>query len=275
LADRNAKSLRSEKAVRAVRPGSLFLDRRVFLIATLGTGMIGAAKAEVRLITIEGIGTARLHPAQNPRAVMAVVPGFGCAARRYDWMAALNRHGVTVVIPELADIDGLKGMQHLFEHLRRYGLPLYLAGHSAGGSMLLDALESDPSRNDRITRPSDYAPPQDVQGVVVMGASLQPQLLTILLPYRQEDTPLTRPAHTRVMFISGTHDTIATPRRVDKTIARYGEPSEHVVLEGANHYGFVEGHEPTDNAASGLEGAIDGSLQRQAVLDHLVRFLGV
>lgn len=236
--------------------------------------MAGSARAGVREIVIDGIGTARLHAAPAARAVLAMVPGFGCAARRYDWLSALNAHGVTVVIPELADIDGLTGMQALFRHLRSYGLPIYLAGHSAGGSMSLDALESDPARNDRITRPEGYDPPQDVQGVIVMGASLQPQLLTMLLPYRQEDTPLTRPERTRVMFISGTHDTIATPERVNKTIARYAVPSEHVVLQGANHYGFVDGHEPTDNAASGLEGAIDGRLQRQAVLEYLARFIG-
>lgn len=273
MADRDIFARGSEKAVRAVRPGSLFLDRRTLLIAAMGAGMAGRASAAERTIVIPGIGQARYHPAPMPRAVLAVVPGFGCAARRYDWMAGLNRQGVTVVIPELADIGGLIGMQALFDHLRTYGVPIHLAGHSAGGSMILDALEGDPLRNERIARPEGYTPPQDIESVVVMGASLQPQLLTLILPYRQEDTPLTRPSRTRVMFISGTHDTIATPERVDRTIARYGLPSEHVVLQGANHYGFVEGHEPTDNAASGLDGAIDGALQRQAVLEHLERFI--
>ncbi len=274
MADTLNTSAHSKQAVRARCPGSLVFDRRKLLVAALGAGMAGTAKADARLITIEGIGTARLHTAPAARAVLAMVPGFGCAARRYDWLSGLNARGVTVVIPELADIDGLKGMQSLFGHLRSYGLPIYLAGHSAGGSLSLDALETDPARNNRLTRPEGYRPPQDIEGVIVMGASLQPQLLTMVLPYRQEDTPLSRPERTRVMFISGTHDTIATPDRVDKTIARYTVPSEHVVLQGANHYGFVEGHEPTDNAASGLEGAIDGHLQRRATLNHLTRFLG-
>ena len=123
MADTLNTSAHSKQAVRARCPGSLVFDRRTLLVAALGAGMAGTAKADARLITIEGIGTARLHTAPAARAVLAMVPGFGCAARRYDWLSGLNARGVTVVIPELADIDGLKGMQSLFGHLRSYGLP--------------------------------------------------------------------------------------------------------------------------------------------------------
>lgn len=269
LADLFRSMPRSEKAVRALCPGSLFLDRRTLLLAAMASGVTGAAMADSRSVVISGLGEVLVHVADNPRAVLAFLPGFGCEARRYDWLAPLAATGVTVVIPELASIDGLAGMQRLFDHLRTLGVPYYLAGHSAGGALVLDALEADPQRNVRLVRPTGYAPPSDVAGVAVMGCSLQPQMLDFTLPHRQDGTPLTRPNNIPLLFISGTHDAIAKPDLVGRTAARYAGPVTHVTLQGADHYGFASGTYPSDNPAADLDGAGEGKVQRDATLGLL------
>lgn len=104
---------------------------------------------------IEGAGGLRiffrsLHPKQEPRAIVVIVPGFNAHSGYYEWVAEqLVATGLTVYVVDLrgrGNSDGERFYVSDFEDYvsdvatvvavaksREPGLPLFLLGHSAGG----------------------------------------------------------------------------------------------------------------------------------------------
>lgn len=239
-------------------------------------------------------GQVRLWLTAHPRALAIILPGANCAADRYGWLVSgLTAEGICCAVPlvraeqiqlpssgtscgqegkpqvrsmQLVSLaDMLSAIAVL--QARWPGLPLIAAGHSLGGSVILEALDpNEAAHNPRTCMPLGFAGLQGLRLGLVLGASLQPWLGTMELPYRSEDRPLACPSGTRLQFIAAQNDRLATPQAMARTAARYAQPPTLEVIAGGNHWGWVEGHEPGDgNALDGIA-SISGEEQQRATL---------
>jgi acylglycerol lipase len=120
---------------------------------TPGTSTLGAPAVKEERVT--GVGGVQLlvrswHPAQAPRGIVAIVPGFNSHSGYYFWTAEqLVVAGFSVYAVDLRGRGLSEGERFYVESIGEYvhdvatlvtlaksrepGLPLYLLGHSAGG----------------------------------------------------------------------------------------------------------------------------------------------
>jgi pimeloyl-ACP methyl ester carboxylesterase len=224
----------------------------------------------------DGSFTFRVFRAGRAKAALLVMPGGNCRPERYDWLGVLAASGVTVLIADARPSKGppppivpmVSNPQFLaaIAIARRHAPKVYAAGHSAGASLILDAL--DPPSNTRAVYPPGYEPPRGLSGVAVMGCSLQTHTLNIVMAYRSDTRLLARPDDIPLLFLSGDHDAIAPPALMEATLARYAPPTTQVVLTGATHYGYAEGHDASDNPMFDAPGG-DIATQRQRAAAYI------
>lgn len=221
-----------------------------------------------------GVTLRTRRPGVAPWATLVFLPGAACRADRYEWLGDLAETGVGVIIVDAPAGAGLADMTNALERARRESGKLFCAGHSAGAALVLDALDPASGRaNPRMQFPDGYSPPADIAGIAVLGSSLQPRFLSFTLPYRSEDSVLSRPGDAPLLFLSGDHDAVAPPASMERTRLRYRTPSVLVELGGGTHYGFTEGSQPTDNPAADLAGAPDTSRQRANALSYIENWM--
>ena len=210
-------------------------------------------------------------------AALMVMPGGLCRADRYDWLGALAAQGTHVFI-----VDGVLSrpfvvsegpspailqMRAALERIAALRLPIHAIGHSAGAAAILDAL--DPSSNAAARLPAGFTLPARLESVMIVGCSLQPATLGMVLPHRSEDRPLTAPEATRLLFLAGEQDAMAPPELVARTCARYSPPAEMIIMPGATHYGWAGPREEGDNPRSDTDTALDTTDQRARTLDYV------
>lgn len=254
-------------------------SRRVLLAALLAAPTAAVAGAVWTTLPLaDGRRLYRAGPARG-RTAFVFFPGANCDARRYGWLSAMASARVSVYLLAPAPqprftlcgtADVLAALDAVRPHHRR----LLAGGHSAGAAALLDSLDPASAITPRKDQPQGYTPPQDVTGLVVMGCSLQPQMLEMVLPGRSEDQPLSRPNDAPMLFLSGDHDRVATPELMRKTRERFRSPAELVVIAGGGHYGWVEGREPADRLDFDQPGTMAPSEQQRITIATLSTWAG-
>lgn len=237
-------------------------------------------------------------PKDRRRAVRIVIlPGANCNARRYRWLAEpLAGEGATVFIPDAPilehptpddptvrreaayitidqmiktlampwDDDGAQGGAKGGNSLT------FVIGHSLGGSILLEYLDPAQAMADpRSGVGAGYTPPVEIDGGVVLGATLQADVMGTTIPWRQNDSALNKPAKLPILFVAGEADGLASPNKVQSTVGRYQPPTAFVMQKGANHFGWVEGQGELD--MTNLDGKAD--LAPAAQKDGAIRLI--
>lgn len=234
-------------------------------------------------------------PEGRKRAVRIVLlPGANCGAKRYRWLAEpLSVEGATVLVPDppqlehpspadpkvkkkaaFVTIDQLiKTLAMPWDDDHGDGLT-FVIGHSLGGSILLEYLDPAQAMLDpRSGVGAGYVPPVQIHGGVVIGATLQADVMGTTIPWRQNDTALTKPAGLPLMFMAGEFDGIATPELVSDTVARYTAPTAKVIQKGCNHFGWTEGQGEFDLRQLDGNALIDERQQKQQTLRLVAAFL--
>jgi hypothetical protein len=256
------------------------LARRSVLAALAGAPaavLLAAAApaASWTTIPVGARGSLLRQGSERCRTAYVFFPGANCTAARYAWLGALAGPDVAVYLFDPVaggafTITTVTDVLAALDQVRPHHTVLLGGGHSAGASAILDALDPVSARaSPRDHLPEDYIPPQDVAGVAVMGCSLQAHVLTMVMSYRSEDRPLTRPHHAPLLFLAGDHDLIATPALTAKTCARFHPPAALTVLPGATHYGWTLGDAPTDRAAYNAPGGVAKDVQQAMTLARL------
>ena len=191
-----------------------------------------------------------------------IMPGVNCAAERYRWLAGpLAEEGATVLIPDPPPLEHASPLGpsvrtrativSVDQMIRTLAIPsnghahdtlTFAVGHSLGGTVILEYLDpAQAAGNPRSGVDAGYRPPTPLDGAVVLGASMQTEVMGFTLPWRQNDTQLFRPDGLPVLFIAGEHDRLVPPHQVSATVARYDPPTALVVQRGANHFGWTDG----------------------------------
>ncbi len=206
-------------------------------------------------------------PVDNNRNVrVLILPGANCAAKRYRWLAdPLAAEGATVLIPDppmlehpAPDDPTVKreaAYVTIDQMIKTLAIPwsdnrsdetasglTFAIGHSLGGSIVLEYMDPAQAMADpRSGVGAGYKPPVDLHGAVILGATLQADVMSTTIPWRQNEGALSKPKGFPVMFLAGDADGIAPPEKVSKTVARYTAPTAFVVQQGANHFGWTDG----------------------------------
>ena len=216
-------------------------------------------------------------PERRNRSVRVIVlPGANCDAVRYRWLGdSLSAGGATVLIPDppllehpsprnprekteaaYVTVDQLiKTLAMPWAEDQAEGLT-FVIGHSLGGSILLEYLDPAQAMADpRSGVGAGYKPPVAIQGGIVVGASMQADVMGTTIPWRSNDSALHKPAKLPLLFVAGERDGLATPISVAATVRRYTAPTALAVQKGANHFGWADGVgerdlRSLDNAAS-------------------------
>ncbi len=228
------------------------------------------------------------------RAVsILILPGANCEAKRYRWLAEpLAAEGATVFVLDPPQLDHPSPTNPtvkkpasyvtIDQMIKALAMPwsdesgegmTFVIGHSLGGSILLEYL--DPAQamsNPRSGVGAGYAPPIEIQGGVVIGATLQADVMGTILPWRQNDTALTKPAKLPILFFSGEFDGIASPEKVSATVARYQPPTAMVVQAGANHFGWTDGQGVLDLRTLDGKASLNPDVQKEGTLRLIASF---
>jgi hypothetical protein len=225
--------------------------------------------------------SALLHTeAASSRAILLMLPGGRCAARRYAWLGALAEQGISVCVLDGAllahvESDGpsptILQLSAALAVLSQRSLPIHAAGHSAGAAALFDAL--DPPSNPAARLPREFALPLIPASVTSLGCSLQPRTLDMVLPHRSEDRPLHRPAETRLLFLAGEEDAIAPPSLVGRTCARFTPAAPMIAMRRATHYGWAGPAEAGDQGHFDVDHTLETNSQRARTVAYLERFI--
>ncbi|MDX2142539.1 MAG: hypothetical protein SFV19_04230 [Rhodospirillaceae bacterium] len=147
-------------------------------------------------------------------------------------------------------------------------------GHSLGAAIVLELLDpQEAKRNPNNRSPSDFAGVDDLAAAIIIGTSLQAKGGSFELPYRSEDRSLHSPASTRLLFIAGENDGMATPQLMGKTAARYARPPRLEVVPGANHLNWSYGRGPMDRPDLDRPATISADQQIARTLDIMWEFL--
>lgn len=222
----------------------------------------------------DGAYQLRAWRAARPRSALIVMPGGACRAARYDWLGVLAGKGCSVLIVDAAPGATIPQFLAVLETARRAAPRVFATGHSAGAALILDTLDPGAGRaSARNVYPPEFEPPDLLSGVAVMGCSLQPKTLNMVLPHRSESRLLARPGDTPLLFVAGDHDQIAPPVLMARTRQRYAPPTALVVLAGGTHYGFAEGADATDNPAFDQPDGADTAGQRARTVAYLADWM--
>jgi pimeloyl-ACP methyl ester carboxylesterase len=231
-------------------------------------------------LALSGGGLLRKGPEQSDKAFV-FFPGANCAAKRYGWLAGLATASVTVYLfdpappsPGAATFPKIADVVAALDVVRPRHKLLLGGGHSAGAAAMLDSLDPISAQaSPRDHMPADYRPPQDVAGVAVMGCTLQPRTLNMVMTYRSEDRPLTRPHDAPLLFLAGDHDLVAPPALIEKTRARFAPPTQLTILAGATHYGWLMGHGDKDHDEFNAPGGVSKETQQAMSLARLAPWI--
>lgn len=216
-------------------------------------------------------------PEGRKRPVRVIIlPGANCDAVRYRWLAeSLASEGATVLCPDppilehpspgdpqvkkeaaYVTVDQLvKTLAMPWSDDSNEGLT-FLIGHSLGGSILLEYLDpSEAMADPRSGVGAGYKAPVKIDGGIIVGGSLQADVMGTSIPWRSNEKPLAKPPGLPLLFVAGEQDRIASPQTVADTVGRYKAPTAIVIQKGANHFGWVSGADERDltaldNAAS-------------------------
>ena len=212
---------------------------------------------------------------KNRNVRVIILPGANCAVTRYRWLAdPLAAEGATVFIPDPpllehpSPLDPTVKVEAAYvtidQMIKTLAMPwkntrtderaddendalTFAIGHSLGGSILLEYFDPAQAMADpRSGVGAGYKPPVPLHGAVILGASMQADVMGVTIPWRQNDTPLDKPDGLPVLFIAGENDGMATPDKVSATVGRYTAPTAMIVQKGANHFGWTEGEGALD-----------------------------
>ena len=225
-----------------------------------------------------------------------ILPGANCAASRYRWLAEpLAAEGATVFIPEPpllehpspADpkVKTEAAYVTIDQMIRTLGMPwdhgtaggeggqTFAIGHSLGGAILMEYLDPAQAMLDpRSGVGAGYAPPIVLHGGIVIGASLQADVGVITIPWRQNDTPLTKPGGFPLLFLCGDADGISIPEQVAATVGRYEAPVAMVTQKGANHFGWAAGTGERDLRDLDGKASLSPDAQKENTLRYAASF---
>lgn len=233
-------------------------------------------------------------PEGRNRAVrILILPGANCNARRYRWLAdPLAREGATVFVPDAPVLEHplpndpttrreaayitidqmIKTLAMPWNNEEEGGLT-FVIGHSLGGSILMEYLDPAQAMADpRSGVGAGYKPPVEIDGGVVLGATMQADVMGTKIPWRQNDTALSKPDKLPILFIAGETDGLATPNKVQSTVARYQPPTAFVMQKGANHFGWVEGQGELDMTNLDGKAELDPAVQKDGAIRLIAAF---
>lgn len=240
------------------------------------------------------------RPAEKKRRKLRVLimPGANCAAERYRWLAGpLAEAGATVLVPDpplvehpspfdpsvslkaaYVTVDQMVRTLNLARSDEENGqaqhAPTFAIGHSLGGTVILEYFDPEQAvANPRSGVGAGYRPPLPLNGAVIVGATLQADVMGTTLPWRNNDTPLTKPAGFPVLFLAGENDNLAPPHKVSATAARYEPPTALVVQQGANHFGWTDGKGALDRHDLDGKASLAPEAQKAATLRLTEAFL--
>ena len=227
-----------------------------------------------------------------------IMPGANCAAERYRWLAGpLAEAGATVLVPDPPLVEhpspfdpsvSVKAAYVTVDQMvRTLALPwsgeengqaqhepTFAFGHSLGGTVILEYFDPEQAvANPRSGVGEGYRPPLPLNGAVIVGATLQADVMGMTLPWRDNDTPLAKPEGFPVLFVAGENDKLAPPHKVSATVARYAPPTALVVQEGANHFGWTEGEGALDRHDLDGVASLAPEVQKAATLRLTEAFL--
>lgn len=241
-------------------------------------------------------------PEGRSRAVrVLILPGANCSAKRYRWLAEpLAHEGASVFIPDppvlahpTPDDPTIKrdaSYVSIDQMIKALAMPwsngrpdqeasdgdgglIFVIGHSLGGSIFMEYLDPAQAMADpRSGVGAGYKPPVEVHGGVVLGATMQADVMGATIPWRQNDTPLRKPDTLPILFIAGEADGLATPNKVMSTVSRYQAPTAFVMQKGANHFGWVDGHGDKDMVNLDGSATIDPVTQKEGVMRLIAAF---
>lgn len=236
-------------------------------------------------------------PEGRSRAVrILILPGANCNARRYRWLAEpLAREGATVFIPDppvlahpTPDDPTIKrdaSYVSIDQMIKTLAMPwandstddndglTFVIGHSLGGSILMEYLDPAQAMADpRSGVGAGYKPPVKIDGGVVVGATMQADVMGTKIKWRQNDTPLSKPDALPMLFVAGEADGLATPNKVQSTVARYKPPTAFVMQKGANHFGWAEGESDMDLRNLDGKADLDPAVQKDGLLRLIAGF---
>ncbi len=225
---------------------------------------------------------------------IVILPGANCDAKRYRWLAEpLAAEGATVLVPDPPQLEHpsptdpatknnaayvtidqmIKALAMPWDSDNGEGIT-FVVGHSLGGSILMEYLDPAQAMSDpRSGAGAGYVPPVTIAGGVVVGATLQADIMGTTIPWRQNDTALAKPPGLPLLFVAGDSDGIATPENVAATVARYKAPTAMVVQNGANHFGWAEGEGELDLKALDGKAALSPADQKAATIRLIAAFL--
>jgi pimeloyl-ACP methyl ester carboxylesterase len=234
--------------------------------------------------------TCLLTAASVSRGYAVILPGANCSARRYAWLSdGLAEVGISNLTPVIgvkafgvgeakrrmrllslaSAVDTIRLARGLAERL-----PLIVVGHSLGGALLLEMLDPDEAaRNPANGNAGRIEPIPDIAVGIVIGASLQPMVANIALPYRRESVPLHCPEKTTLHFVAAQHDAIANPALMQATALRYRQAPKVDVVAGGNHWGWASGRRPGDGVALDGVATIGEAEQQQHTLALIRSYL--
>lgn len=227
-------------------------------------------------------------------ARIVLLPGANCDANRYRWLAEpLSAGGATVLVPDPPQLEHSSpadpkvkkkaAFVTIDQLIKTLAMPwdddhgdglTFVIGHSLGGSILLEYLDPAQAMLDpRSGVGAGYGPPVLIHGGVVIGATLQADVMGTIIPWRQNDTVLTKPSGLPLLFLAGEFDGIATPDLVSDTVARYTAPTAKVIQKGCNHFGWTEGQGDLDLRQLDGKALIEEKQQKQQTLRLIAAFL--
>ncbi len=149
----------------------------------------------------------------------------------------------------------------------------FALGHSLGGTILLEYFDPAQAMADpKSGVGAGYTPPVALHGAVILGATMQADVMGITIPWRQNDTPLTKPDGFPLLFIAGEADGMATLDKVSATLARYTAPTAMVVQQGANHFGWTEGEGALDRRDLDGKATLPPETQKAGVIRFIAAF---
>ena len=234
---------------------------------------------------------------KNRNVRVLILPGANCAATRYRWLAdLLAAEGATVLIPDPPMLehpspnDPTVKVEAAYvtidQMIKTLAMPwsnnpdesdqnalTFALGHSLGGSILMEYFDPAQAMADpRSGVGAGYKPPVALHGAVILGATMQADVMGVTIPWRQNETPLNKPDGLPFLFITGEDDGLATPEKVSATVDRYSAPTAFVTQKGAKHFGWIDGEGALDRNDLDGKATLSPELQKAGVIRYIAAF---